>query len=161
MKEESGFTIMEMMVVIGIVAIMSAFAVPAFLGRMPAKRMESAASGVNAAFQVARLSAIKENTCAVIAFSPSNDNYRIFADDGDGTPGKPAIKPRMQAEPTVKTEEFPAGVELISSAPGAAPFCLTAGAFPTAPVTISLKNASDTTWTVTLNITGSSRINRG
>lgn len=160
MQKQAGFSLMELMVVIAILAILAAIAIPNFFGRMPVKRLESAVGDVQAALQRARLAAIKENTCVVIEFSSTSDNYRIYVDNGGANPGNACNKTQDAAEPTIKDGEFPAGVDLVSATPQSS-IRFDSRGFPDNSAIISLKNASGPPWTVELNITGSSRINRG
>lgn len=151
---------MEMMVVIGIFAVLVAIAIPNFIGRMPARRLESAAGDIQAALQRARLAAIKENACVTIEFNTGEDNYRIYADNGGVNPDNACNKTQDADEPTIKFGKLPAGVDLVSAAPQSS-IRFDSRGFPDNSAVISLKNASGPIWTVTLNITGSSRINRG
>jgi type II secretion system protein H len=160
MQKQAGFSLIELMVVIAIFAILLSIAIPNFFGKMPARRLESAAGDVNAALQRARLAAIKENTCVVIEFSSTSDNYRIYADNGGGTPDDACNKTQDVNESTIKARSLPAGVDLVSATPQST-IKFDSRGFPDNSAIISLKNTSGTTWTVTLNVTGSSRINRG
>jgi type IV fimbrial biogenesis protein FimT len=160
MQKQAGFSMMELMVVIGILAILLSIAIPNFIGKMPARRLESAAGDVNAALQRARLAAVRENACVVIEFNSSNDNYRIFVDNGGADPNNACNKTQDADEATIHGGVFPGGVDLFSVTPQSNIEFNSRG-FPDNAVTISLKNQSGTTWTVTLNLTGSSRINRG
>lgn len=58
----SGFTLVELMIVIAIVAITTTFAAPAFVDMIAASRMRSAASDLYASALLARSEAIKRNT---------------------------------------------------------------------------------------------------
>jgi prepilin-type N-terminal cleavage/methylation domain-containing protein len=160
MQKQAGFTAIEMMVVIGIFAVLLSIALPNFLGRMPARRLESAAGDIQAALQRARLAAIKENACVIIEFNTGSDNYRIFVDNGGSNPANACNKTQDAGESTLKTGNFPAGVDLVSAAPQSS-IKFDSRGFPDNGTVLSLKNASSPTWTVTLTITGSSRINRG
>ena len=61
MKKTKGFTLLEIMIVMTIVAILSVVAVPGFLSKMPERRLRAAAREVYSNLQQARLLAIKEN----------------------------------------------------------------------------------------------------
>jgi len=151
MNEESGFTLIELMVVIGIVAVLTAIAVPSFIGRLPARRLESAANDVNSAIRVARLSAVKKNTSAILQFDVDDESYLITV-----------------AGSTVKSGKMPAGVDLqdvflsnqSTPAPGGLIMFDSRG-FATPPVDIVLQNTAGTTRTIQVNLTGGSRIIKG
>ena len=162
MQKKAGFSLVELMVVIAIFAILISIAVPHLFGRMPARRLESAVSDVNAALQRARMIAIKENTCVAIKFETSSDNYRIWVGNRDDNPNSACDATQDADERTIKTGKMPAGVELISVTPQATIVFDSRGfPNPNATTTVSLQASSQPPWTVTLNITGSTRINRG
>ena len=149
MRNDSGFTLFELMVVIGIIAITATIAIPTFIGRLPAKRMESAASSVKAAFQVARLSAIKENTSAILQFDLNDESYSI------------RVSGRL-----IKHEKLPAGVDLEkvlnqTTSASVDMISFNSRGFPTPPVDVFLQNTAGAIWTIQVNMTGSSRVIRG
>jgi prepilin-type N-terminal cleavage/methylation domain-containing protein len=151
MRNESGFTFTEMMVVIAILAILAAIAIPHFFGWMPAKRFQSAASDVQSALQLARLGAVKENTSAIVAFNLADDSYTI-------TVGGRAVRSR----------QMPAGVKLavyLANTEDDVSPCevrFDSRGLPSPAIEVHLKNtADDTEWTIHLSLSGSSRIERG
>ena len=142
---------MELMVVIAIVGILCGIALPSYLGRLPARRMESAAGEINTAIRVARLSAVKENTSAILIFDVDDESYSITV-----------------AGRTVKRGNMPAGVDLKDvflsnqtnpAAGGTITF--DSRGFPTPAVDVVLQNTTGTTWTIQVNLTGCSRLIRG
>ncbi|NNF98470.1 MAG: prepilin-type N-terminal cleavage/methylation domain-containing protein [Desulfobacteraceae bacterium] len=83
-RNTSGFSLMEMMVVVAIVAITSAIAIPNLIGRLPAYRLSSASSDVLSVLQNARLRAVKEFANVVVDFDVPNNKYKVFLDNGRG-----------------------------------------------------------------------------
>ena len=160
MQKQAGFTTLELLVVIGIVAILSAIALPNFLGWKPAKQLQSAASEVKSALQTARLTAVKENICVTIEFDPANDNYRIFSDDGDnGSDPSNACNGSQDAnEPTTKSGGMPGRVSLVSVDPQPR-ITFNSRGFPGAATTVTVQTESIPARTVELSLTGSTRIN--
>jgi len=83
----SGFTLMELMVTIAIIAIMSSIAIPNMIGWLPDYRLRSAARDIVSCMQQAKLRAVEKNANAVIIFKFQNNQSRYIAwvDNGMGT----------------------------------------------------------------------------
>jgi prepilin-type N-terminal cleavage/methylation domain-containing protein len=87
MKSNRGFTLMEILVVIGIIAILGAAAVPNIVGWRTKQRFTAAASDVHEAVRTARSWAIKNNATVGILFDVAQRRFTVFADaDDDGSP---------------------------------------------------------------------------
>ena len=77
------------MIVIAVIAILTAIAVPNIISWLPNYRAKAAARDVISNFQKAKMEAVKRNRDVVISFATVNatqaGSYRIFVDDdGDG-----------------------------------------------------------------------------
>lgn len=70
-KRNTGVTLIETMIVIAIIGILAAMAVPSFNEQMKQQRVEGAAEELVAALQNAKAEAIKRNAFVGIAFSPA------------------------------------------------------------------------------------------
>lgn len=77
MRKISGFTLIELMIVIAIIAIFAAFLTPNVIGWMPEYRLKSAVMEMGSRIQQARLAAIKENQNCTMSFNTSNGTYNI------------------------------------------------------------------------------------
>lgn len=72
----------ELLVVIGIIALVSLIAVPNVISMLPDYRLRSATQDLFSNFQKARIEAVKRNTDTAVCFS--DNGYTIFVDnDGD------------------------------------------------------------------------------
>ena len=80
-KRQSGFTLIEMMIVIAVLAIMSAIAIPNFMSLLPGMRLNGAARQVMGDLMAARMKAVKLNKKTKVFFDNSSQ-YRI-CDDAD------------------------------------------------------------------------------
>ncbi|WP_136808412.1 GspH/FimT family pseudopilin [Desulfosediminicola flagellatus] len=82
-----GFTLVEMMVVIGIISILSAVVFSGLNKWVPNYRLKGAAQELHAAMQRAKSMAIKSNRNVGFEFTkvacpPEGGSYRMFIDDG-------------------------------------------------------------------------------
>ena len=85
---QAGFTMVELMIVIAVIAILSAIAVPNIINSLPNYRAKAAARDMISNFQKAKMEAVKRNRDVVISFAtgaytPSGHvgSYLIFVDD--------------------------------------------------------------------------------
>jgi type IV fimbrial biogenesis protein FimT len=72
----------ELMVTLGIVAVLASVATPSFLSWLPAYRLRGASINLMADMEMAKIRAIRENTFVAVQFE--SDKYRIFVDNGSG-----------------------------------------------------------------------------
>ncbi|GAI18719.1 unnamed protein product, partial [marine sediment metagenome] len=82
MRKNSGFTFLELMVVIGIVGLLAAIAVPNLISRLPKYRVGSAARNVISAVEFARMQAIRENDFVYVNFVYGNDTVTVVNSGG-------------------------------------------------------------------------------
>lgn len=77
MRNRSGFTLMEMMVVIAIVGIIAAAVVPNFIGWRNNAKVSQAARQIYSDLQTARTTAIKTNSTVSIDFDTGTNSYTL------------------------------------------------------------------------------------
>jgi type II secretion system protein H len=155
MHRQSGLTLFELMVVIGIMAVMASIAVPGVIGWLPGYRLRSGADELRTTLQLARMRAVRENAIVAVVFNFANDSYVAFVDNsGDGI--------QNGAERTVKSGEMPQGIDLQDSGLGALVMFDRRG-FPTAdgvnPLSgnVAVSNGSGAQ-TINLTLAGSASI---
>jgi len=84
MNNSKGFTLMELMVAVGIASILVSIAVPEFKRWNESQRLSSSVRNIHSLFQMSRLEAIKEGRNVVVVFSEGVGNsgtYLAFVDD--------------------------------------------------------------------------------
>ncbi len=107
----SGFTVLELMVAIGIATIVMAVAIPSFLSWLPTLRLSSAARQVATDLQVARMKAISQNAAYTVTFTQATGTYTYGTDSRDvgqlypgitisSAPTNPVFTPRGTASTT-------------------------------------------------------------
>jgi type IV fimbrial biogenesis protein FimT len=108
-----GFTLMELVVTVGILAVIASLAVPSMMTLVPSFRLKSAAREIVSCFQEARVRAIKENAVVVIIADLANDRLTAFVDNGPGgAAGNWALD---AAEAVVSRHDMSEGVDLYFS----------------------------------------------
>lgn len=95
LRKNAGFSLTELMVIIGIMALMSAIAMPNLIGWLPKYRMGSAARDILGTFEFARLTAVKRNAVTLVTLDYANELVRITV-----------------GADTVRTIRMPAGIDL-------------------------------------------------
>ncbi|MCD6187011.1 MAG: GspH/FimT family pseudopilin [Desulfuromusa sp.] len=92
MKVSKGFTLVEVIVVMVVIGIMAAIAIPGYLNWLPNYRLKGAASDLFSHMQKAKLEAVRRNTDIGITFTTvtppaTGGSYLAFVDDGSGPGG--------------------------------------------------------------------------
>jgi len=127
MHDNKGFTIIEVIIVIVVIGIMAAIAVPNFLGYLPESRLKNASRDLFSNLQLAKIGSIKNNTDWAIVFNVAAGEYYVCSDDGgDSTWTGPGGNDTV--EKTVVLADYGSGVTYGNgSATTAAPLDTTFG----------------------------------
>ena len=103
--KNSGFTLMELMIVIAIIAIMASIAIPNFIGWLPDRRLDAGAQDILQGLQKSRSKAIMTNRNVIVNFNAGADSFIAFVDED-------ASNDQSAGDLTIVNRNMPAGVDL-------------------------------------------------
>ena len=83
-NKQSGFTLIEMMIVIAILGIFAGIAIPNYLSYMPKHRLNGAARQVMGDLMAARMQAVSQNNEFKVFFLNNHEYRTLDDDDNDG-----------------------------------------------------------------------------
>ncbi len=112
---QAGFTLLELMIVIVVIAILTAIAVPNIINWLPNYRLKAAARDLYSNMQKAKMEAVKRNVTVVLDFVPATNRYEMFVDDGAGVSGNANNFTRDSGETLLGTFGMPNDVTLSSA----------------------------------------------
>jgi prepilin-type N-terminal cleavage/methylation domain-containing protein len=108
MKKQNGFTIYELLTVIGIIAILAVIAVPNMISWRSEAKLRGASNNLRADLQMAKLRALREKAIVAVIFTANG--YNIFIDNGTGAN---AGNWNLDADESfLRNRQLPAGVSI-------------------------------------------------
>ena len=142
MHKNSGYTLVEVLTVIGIIAIVAGIILPNVVAWLPKYRLSSGAEEIQSTLQLARLGAIKQNTSAAVSFNTVNHTFSMSID------GRRVKKGVMPAGIIIDSVTSPASTVEFDSR----------GLANGSSGSILVRNNQGGTKTITVNIVGSATI---
>ena len=114
MRKGDGFTIIELIVILVVLGILAAIAIPGFSHWGPDLRLKSAVRDLKSDMALTKLRAIRENADVALLFDTANNRYTVFVDDGAGG-GIAGDWIQNGSEVLIKTETIPSDVIMYDS----------------------------------------------
>jgi len=149
MRKDSGFTIIELSVVISILVVLAAITIPGYFYMMPKIRLNGAAFQLMEDLMAARMQATTQNNYFKVFFL-DNHRYKILDDDNNN-----GNDDSGEQQETIDIQTRYSGVTLSSAND---PVFLPRGTVFNSPLTITLQNLSGSK-SVSINIAGRIKIN--
>jgi prepilin-type N-terminal cleavage/methylation domain-containing protein len=85
-KNRKGFTMTEVVVVLSLLGILTAIAIPSFISWLPRHRLQTSTRQIYDDLNLAKIRAVRANIDSCITFNVGNGNYTVFLDvNGDST----------------------------------------------------------------------------
>jgi len=113
LSNTKGFRLIELLVIIGIIGILTTIAVPSWISGIPKYKLGAGARELLSAMNLARMTAIKENSNVVLSFDPGTGSLTAYVDNGEGG-GTTDDKLRNGAERLVRFYQMPSGIQLLT-----------------------------------------------
>ncbi len=83
-KHEAGFTLVELITILVILAVLASIAIPTFSVWLPNYRLRGAARDLYSSLQMAKLGAVKHNQQWAVVFDQGSNRYYVCSEDTDG-----------------------------------------------------------------------------
>ena len=142
MHKNSGFTLIEFLTVIAIIAVVATIVLPNVISWLPRYRLSSGAEEIQSTLQLARLGAIKQNRNATVTFDTANQTFLATIIGGQ----------------MIKKGKMPAGILIDSVSSPSSQVQFDSRGLADDSTDILVKNNQGGTKTIRVNIVGKSSI---
>jgi prepilin-type N-terminal cleavage/methylation domain-containing protein len=160
MSKKSGFTLMELVVVIAIISALAAIAVPAYIDWLPRYRAKKAAMELSGLLHTVKLKAIKENRTLGVFFDSGSDRYFVLSNWGTNAnwDGPTQVGGDDPTDRMVDLSEYGSGVRF-AGAPGVVILFQSRGTCDSATISVT-NNGGDPVYRILTTLAGSILLER-
>ncbi|MCP3892120.1 MAG: prepilin-type N-terminal cleavage/methylation domain-containing protein [Desulfobulbaceae bacterium] len=150
-KNCQGFSLIEMVIIVAIIGILSAVAIPNMIGWRGEAQLSGAARNFYSDMQLARLKAIREAEDISILIDPLNNSYSIFIDSNSDSI-------HDAGEAMVVSKDMKSGINIVSTTFAGDRTQFDSRGRPNITGRVTFQNISGTVIEVSLNPIGRIRI---
>ena len=120
-RNDGGFTLLQLITVMGIIAILGSIAIPGYLTWRPGYLLKMAVRDLVSNYQLAKMEAVRGNTNVVVLFPDplpvvtrggGRGSYTVFVDNGNGNPGTAGNDLLDPGERILASEKIPQYVSI-------------------------------------------------
>ena len=122
LRQLSGFSLLELLIVVAITVVVAAMAAPRFTTIVSNYRLKSSASSISGILQQCRMSAVRSNRAVLTLAATDHGMQQLYVDsngDGNFSQGEPTVI--LPNKITLQTTGAPADVTTTSGLVGTAP----------------------------------------
>lgn len=159
---ESGFSLMELLVITGIIGIILSISIPYISSSLPDYRLRSATRDIVSLMQELKFRAVKENATAAVIFDVPGNKYTSWVDNGWGGGADNWWPDTNVGEVIIRQESLPKEISFyVNTGFTANTFGFNNRGFPAAAVgSVFIKNTKSNYRRIIINQAGNIRVDK-
>ncbi len=153
---------MELLIVIAMVGILSAYTIPNIINSLPDYRLRGATRDIVSLMQETKLRAVKEDATAAMMFDFVQDTYFAWVNVADAVPGTLSYDPGL-GDVIFTQDNLPVGIDIYlnGSSDISNPFGFNSRGFPATGIgSVFIRNSNSNFRRILINLPGNIRIQK-